>query len=71
MRMLRPRELARAQGFDDSYVIDRTIDGTDVSRADQVKLIGNSVPPDFAHAIVKANVVDMGVLDDVREAVAS
>ena len=71
MRMLRPRELARAQGFDESYVIDRTVDGTDVSRADQVKLIGNSVPPDFAHAIVKANVVDMGVLDDVGEAVSA
>jgi site-specific DNA-cytosine methylase len=27
MRMLRPRELARAQGFPDSYVIDRTADG--------------------------------------------
>jgi DNA (cytosine-5)-methyltransferase 1 len=69
MRMLRPRELARAQGFPDWYVIDRTADGKPVSKADQVKLIGNSVPPQLARAIAKANVVDLGVLDDAREAV--
>jgi site-specific DNA-cytosine methylase len=40
-----------------------------VSKADQVKLIGNSVPPQLARAIAKANVVDLGVLDDAREAV--
>jgi DNA (cytosine-5)-methyltransferase 1 len=67
MRMLRPRELARAQGFDDSYIIDRTSDGRRISKADQVKLIGNSVPPVFPRAIVKANVVDMGLLDDAPE----
>lgn len=64
MRMLRPRELARAQGFDDSYVIDRTVDGKRLSKADQVKLIGNSVPPAFSRAIVKANIVDQGLLED-------
>ena len=66
MRMLRPRELARAQGFDDSYIIERQADGTPVSKADQVKLIGNSVCPQVARSIVKANVVDQGVLDEVR-----
>ncbi len=68
MRMLTPRELARAQGFDDSYIIDRTAEGKPVTKADQVKLIGNSVPPPFARAIVKANVVDLGVLDDAATA---
>ena len=62
MRMLTPRELANAQGFPADYVIDRTADGKPVSKADQVKLIGNAVPPAFARAIVKANVVDQGVL---------
>lgn len=41
------------------------------SKADQVKLIGNSVPPAFARAIVKANVVDLGLLDEAREAVSA
>ena len=63
MRMFRPRELARAQGFPDSYVIDHTADGTRVTNADQVKLIGNSVPPQFAEAIAWENVVRLGVLD--------
>jgi hypothetical protein len=43
MRMLTPRELATAQGFRRSYVIDRTIDGREVPRTRQVKMIGNSV----------------------------
>lgn len=64
MRMLRPRELARAQGFPSDYIIEHQADGTAVSRADQVKLIGNSVCPDVAEAIVRENVVKLGVLDD-------
>ena len=47
------------------------MDGRAISKADQVKLIGNSVCPPVARAIVKANVVDQGVLDDVMEAVAA
>ncbi len=49
MRMLIARELARAQGFPDSYVLEG-------SSAQQVKLIGNSVCPDVAEAIVRANI---------------
>lgn len=51
MRMLTPRELARAQGFPDDYVLD--VGGT--SKTDQVRLIGNSVVPHLARAIVAAN----------------
>lgn len=65
MRMLRPRELARAQGFPDDYVIDRTSDGRRISIADQVKLIGNSVCPELAKRIVKLNVVDTGLLGEL------
>jgi DNA (cytosine-5)-methyltransferase 1 len=71
IRMLRPRELARAQGFDDSYVIDRDSVGRHISKADQVKLIGNSVCPQLAHAIAKANVVDLRVFEDARIAGAA
>lgn len=47
MRMLQPRELARAQGFPDSYVLIG-------SKGDQVARIGNSVCPPVAAAIVRA-----------------
>lgn len=55
MRMLTPRERARAQGFPDTYILDRTIDGQPVSLTDQGRLIGNSVCPAEAEAIVAAN----------------
>lgn len=55
LRMLTPRELFRAQGFDDNYIIDRTRDGTPISKSDQVAKCGNSVCPDLADALVFAN----------------
>lgn len=64
MRMLTPRELARCQGFGDEYVIERTAGGRAVTKADQVKLIGNSVPPAFTEAIYLENVVKLGVLEE-------
>jgi len=48
MRMLQPRELARAQGFPDDYILTGT-------KGDQVARIGNSVCPPMAEAIVRAN----------------
>lgn len=47
LRMLDPRELARAQGFDDSYILTG-------SRRDQIARIGNSVCPPVARALVAA-----------------
>ena len=55
MRMLTPRELFRAQGFPDDYVIDRLPDGTPVTKTDQIRLCGNSVSPPVARAILAAN----------------
>lgn len=52
MRMLTPRELARAQGFPDSYVMTG-------SKTSQVARIGNSVCPHVAAALVSANVSSM------------
>lgn len=74
MRMLTPRELALCQGFDRSYIIDRTDAGRPVTKADQVKLIGNSVCPEPMRAIVRANVVDLltqPVKRPVRKAVVA
>lgn len=66
LRMLSPRELYRAQGFPDSYEIDfpltrRLANGTTVTKpltkTAQVRLVGNSVVPLLACAIVAANCV--------------
>jgi DNA (cytosine-5)-methyltransferase 1 len=55
MRMLRARELFRAQGFPDAYVIDPLIDGKPLNATAQIKMCGNSVSPVLAQAIVSAN----------------
>jgi DNA (cytosine-5)-methyltransferase 1 len=48
LRMLTPRELARAQGFPDSYVLTG-------SKSSQVARIGNSVPPVMAERLAEVN----------------
>ncbi|HAV3431983.1 DNA cytosine methyltransferase [Acinetobacter baumannii] len=55
MRMLKPRELFRAQGFPDSYVIEHGHDGKPLSKTDQVFMCGNSVSPLPMAAIARAN----------------
>jgi DNA (cytosine-5)-methyltransferase 1 len=65
MRMLEPRELYRAQGFPDTYIIDRGHDGRTLSKAAQVRMCGNSVCPPLAAALVRANYADSL---DAREA---
>ena len=55
MRLLTPRELARAQGFPDDYEIATGADGARITRTDQVRLIGNSVCPPVARALLEAN----------------
>lgn len=56
LRMLKPEELKRAQGFPKDYIIDRYDDGSPVPKTQQVKMIGNSVVPVMAESIVRANV---------------
>lgn len=66
MRMLTPRELFRAQGFSDNYIIDpfveRTIRGKLVTKrltqGAQIRMCGNSVSPLPAAAIIRANDYD-------------
>jgi DNA (cytosine-5)-methyltransferase 1 len=63
LRMLKPRELARAQGFPDSYILNpivrKFLRGKWVERpltiAEQISAIGNSVCPPVARALVAAN----------------
>ncbi|NEV79290.1 DNA methyltransferase [Rhodopseudomonas sp. BR0C11] len=68
MRMLTPRELFRAQGFPDSYVIDRGADGSPITKTQQVAKCGNSVCPPMAAALVKAN-MDLRVIAEEQTSV--
>lgn len=58
MRMLTPRELARATSFRDSYILDPVYGSKPLSKTDQVWMIGNAVCPVVAEALVRANVVE-------------
>ncbi|WP_414615154.1 DNA cytosine methyltransferase [Stenotrophomonas pavanii] len=55
LRMLKPHELFRAQGFPRTYIIDRTADGTVLKTTAQVRMCGNSVSPPPMFAIAEAN----------------
>ncbi|HDU6201234.1 DNA cytosine methyltransferase [Klebsiella quasipneumoniae] len=59
MRMLQPRELYRAQGFPEWYIIDRDYRGVKYAKNKQVARCGNAVPPPFAEALVRANLPEM------------
>ncbi len=55
MRMLSPRELFRAQGFTDAYIIDPVRpDGRPLTKTAQIRMCGNSVSPVMARAIAGA-----------------
>lgn len=54
MRMLTPRELFNAQGFPAGYIIDRDADGNPITKTAQVAKCGNSVCPDLAEALTRA-----------------
>lgn len=61
MRMLQPRELYRAQGFPDWYIIEHDFRGVKYAKDKQVARCGNAVPPQFAEALVRANLPELCV----------
>lgn len=71
MRMLQPRELARAMGFPDSYIIEHGANGKATSKAEQVRLIGNAVCPDMACALVAPNYAEAPVEEIFRPAASA
>lgn len=78
MRMLQPRELYRAQGFPDSYLIDidftrevkrkrkgkwvKVVITGPLKKDAQVRMVGNSVVPQLAAAIVRANLPEYAAM---------
>lgn len=67
LRMLRPHELYRAQGFPPGYVIDRTADGAPLTKSASVRMVGNSVSPPPLAAIARAN-LDQATTPEARAA---
>lgn len=61
LRMLTPRELYRAQGFREDYIIDFGHDGRKFTKDQQVRMVGNSVPPDVIAAIYRANLGELAL----------
>ena len=59
LRMLKPEELKRMQGFPDDYIIDRDIDWKPYPIKEQVARIGNSVVPIMAETLVRSNCSDL------------
>lgn len=57
--MLQPHELYNAQGFPPDYIIDHDYTGTAYPKSKQVARCGNSVPPPFAEALVRANLPEL------------
>lgn len=58
LRMLQPHELAAAQGFAPDYMLAPTVKGKPLTKTAQVRMVGNSVCPDIAAALVRANYSD-------------
>lgn len=55
LRMLKPEELKRMQGFPVDYIINKDIEGKPYPVSEQVARIGNSVVPIMAQALVSVN----------------
>ncbi|MDE6155557.1 MAG: DNA cytosine methyltransferase [Eubacterium sp.] len=55
LRMLQPKELYKAQGFPDDYIIEIDCNGKVYVKSKQVARCGNAVPPPFAKVLVMAN----------------
>lgn len=62
LRMLSPRELYKAQGFPDSYVIgDKPEQGLTLTKSAQVRMCGNSVSPYMSEALARANMAEIAI----------
>lgn len=76
LRMLQPKELYRAQGFPNDYIIDHDYTGREYPKTKQVARCGNAVPPAFAKALVQANLpeickgVDIASMHELNDRIA-
>lgn len=66
MRMLTPRELYRAQGFPEDYIIEFDVNGKQYSKKEQIARCGNAVCPPMAEALVRANFPEYAVKKPIK-----
>ena len=59
LRMLTPPELYGCQGLPAGYIIDHGHDGRAFTKSAQVRMVGNSVSPPPATALLRANCADL------------
>ena len=73
LRMLAPRELYNCQGFPPDYIITYGHDGRVFSKSAQVRMVGNSVSPPPAIALIRANCMDLAAWTqkELRELVSA
>lgn len=62
LRMLTEEELAAAQGFPADYILRPLINGKPMSKSASIARIGNSVCPDVAEAVARANAPMFSIL---------
>lgn len=63
MRMLKPRELANAQGFPKDYILQVN---SSYSKQAQISRIGNSVVPIMAEVLVRANLPELCIKKNIK-----
>ncbi|MBF0169076.1 MAG: DNA cytosine methyltransferase [Alphaproteobacteria bacterium] len=68
MRMLSARELFRAQGFPENYIIDFEYNGRPLPGHAKIRMCGNSVCPPIAAALVRANCSDLAAMPEAAAA---
>lgn len=61
LRMLQPNELFAGQGFPSGYTFNIG------NKTDQIRRVGNSVPPQFAEQLVRANLPEMCVPEHMNK----
>ena len=61
LRMLTPKELYKAQGFPEDYIIDQDYTGKPYPKNQQVARCGNAVCPPMVAAVVRANMPEYAV----------
>ena len=67
MRMLQPHELFAASGFPENYIIDHDYTGKKTTKTSQVARCGNAVPPPFAKHLVKANLPELCIKENINK----
>jgi len=69
MRMLEPHELYRCQGFPADYIHEfiNPATGKPLPKHAQVRMVGNSVPPGLARALVQANIPRWALQREMQE----